>query len=155
MIIKIFDDSITFINPGNLSPSLTVADLQTDNYLAVHRNKLLAEAFYLIGEVEKHGTGFIRIRKFLLSYPKMKLLFEELNGFIRATLVTNETDGKSSGKIIQLMRENKQITIPEIAEQLSQTTRSVEKQLANLRKAGIIQRIGPAKGGYWEVTREE
>lgn len=147
LIIKIFDDSITFINPGNLSPSLTVAELQTDNYLAVHRNKLLAEAFSLIGEVEKYGTGFIRIRKFLLSYPKMKLLFEELNGFIRATLVTNETDGKSSGKIIQLMLENKQITIPEIAEQLTQTTRSVEKQLANLRKAGIIQRIGPAKGG--------
>jgi hypothetical protein len=31
--------------------------LKTDFYRASHRNKLLAEGFYLGGEVEKYGTG--------------------------------------------------------------------------------------------------
>jgi predicted HTH transcriptional regulator len=39
--------------------------LHTDFYRASHRNKLLAEAFYLTGEVEKYGTGYIRIRELL------------------------------------------------------------------------------------------
>ena len=75
---------------------------------------------------------------------------------MRATLRSNETDLKSSGEIIQILIANHQITIPKIAEQLSLTTRLVEKQLANLRKAGIVQQIGPAQGGGdWDVRHEE
>ena len=29
------------------------------------------------------------------------------------------------------------------------STRGVEKQIATLKSDGILQRVGPAKGGYW------
>jgi len=35
------------------------------------RNKLLAEAFYLTGDIEKYGTGFVRIRKMLQDYKNL------------------------------------------------------------------------------------
>ena len=35
------------------------------------RNKLIAEAFYLTKNIEKYGSGFIRIRKDLESYPEI------------------------------------------------------------------------------------
>ena len=30
--------------------------------------------------------------------------------------------------------------------------RAVEKHLAQLKKAGILKRLGPAKGGHWDVV---
>ncbi len=50
--IKIFDNKITFFNPGKLYGDITVEKLATDTYQAQTRNKLIAEAFYLTGEIE-------------------------------------------------------------------------------------------------------
>jgi ATP-dependent DNA helicase RecG len=35
--------------------------------------------------------------------------------------------------------------------ELGRKTRAVEKDLKTLQKEGKIKRIGPDKGGYWEV----
>ena len=60
--IKIFDNYITFYNPGKLANHLTIEDLKSDKYPAYARNKMIAEAFYLTGDIEKYGSGFMRIR---------------------------------------------------------------------------------------------
>ncbi|MDR2563689.1 MAG: putative DNA binding domain-containing protein [Prevotellaceae bacterium] len=80
VIIKIFDDSIEITNPGHLMTGLTLSDLQTNNYKPLHRNKLLVEAFYLTGDIEKYGTGFIRLRKWLKEYPKVTYNFTDWGG---------------------------------------------------------------------------
>ncbi len=59
---------------------------------------------------------------------------------------------KTADKIIELMRENYQITIPELANVLGITTRAIEKQIARLQKNEQLKRIGPAKGERWEVV---
>jgi ATP-dependent DNA helicase RecG len=46
------------------------------------------------------------------------------------------------------------MTIPELAEALGITTRGVEKQIAKLRQDGRLRRVGPAKGGHWEVIEK-
>lgn len=56
------------------------------NYIAIHRNKLLAEAFYLRGDIEKFGTGFFRIQSELQNSPELGLNIETLNGFTRSIL---------------------------------------------------------------------
>ena len=38
-----------------------------------------------------------------------------------------------------------------LAEKIGISSKAVEKHLANLKADGIIERIGPAKGGYWRV----
>ncbi|MDF7818372.1 HTH domain-containing protein [Runella sp. MFBS21] len=62
-----------------------------------------------------------------------------------------EKEKKSSVKIIELITENNQITIPEIAQILQRSTRAVEKQIHKLKEANQLQRIGADKGGYWKV----
>ena len=52
IVIKIFDDRIVFANPGRLYGHLTIEDLQRDDYVSSLRNRLLAEAFYLSGDIE-------------------------------------------------------------------------------------------------------
>ena len=75
--IKVFDKKIVFFSPGELYGKQTVEALQTDDYVAYTRNKLIAEAFYLAGDIEKYGTGYTRIRKEIADYPTMKFEFEE------------------------------------------------------------------------------
>ena len=88
--IKIFDNGITFFNPGGLHHELSVEDLKTDNYVAYARNKLIAEAFYLTGDTEKYGSGFYRVRKALSAYPTMTLDFKETTGGFMVTVAYTE-----------------------------------------------------------------
>ena len=53
------------------------------------------------------------------------------------------------------MRESPSITQTELSEYLQISVKAVEKQLKNLREEGIIRRVGPDKGGYWEVIQSD
>lgn len=58
---------------------------------------------------------------------------------------------KSSEKIIELILADNAISGSELADKTGISERAVEKHLANLRNSGVLRRIGPAKGGRWEV----
>ncbi len=58
---------------------------------------------------------------------------------------------KNSQKILELIKQNKQITIEELSNILGITDRAVKKNIAKLKQQGKLKRIGPDKGGYWEV----
>jgi len=64
---------------------------------------------------------------------------------------TEKHIGKTGVKIIQVMRENPDVTIDDLAEKLSRSTSAIEKQIAKLKDLEVIQRVGPDKGGHWEV----
>ena len=57
-------------------------------------------------------------------------------------------------KILNAIKNNSKITQNELMEVTSLTRRGVEWNLAKLKEKGIIKRIGPAKGGYWEVIKK-
>ena len=62
-----------------------------------------------------------------------------------------EKPTKSRDKIIALLSENGELSAAALAEKIGISAKAVEKHLANLKADGIIERIGPAKGGYWKV----
>lgn len=62
-----------------------------------------------------------------------------------------EKPTKSRDKIIALLSENGELSAAALAEKIEISAKAVEKHLANLKADGIIERIGPAKGGYWKV----
>ena len=191
--IKVFDDKITFFNPGSLYGNITMRDLLTDTYRASTRNKQIAEAFYLTNDIEKYGSGFIRVRKAIENYPTMKFEFRESgDGFISEFSYTeqkistkgdkivlwrnsaknwrNVTDGtdvtekggeKGGEKptdnqlvILEFIEQNQYITIPELSDAVKIHRRKIEQNLAKLKSKGLIERIGPAKGGYWKINKE-
>jgi len=83
-------------------------------------------------------------------------LDEIANGMIATFEIMNKKSSvKSSVKILELIQENKHITILELSDELGISPRAIEKQIANLKKQGTLKRIGPAKGGHWEVTNEK
>ena len=58
---------------------------------------------------------------------------------------------KSREKIVALLSEDGKLSAVALAKKIGISAKSVEKHLANLKADGIIERIGPAKGGYWKV----
>jgi ATP-dependent DNA helicase RecG len=60
---------------------------------------------------------------------------------------------KSSQKIIAAITANQSVTIGELATLLDISDTAVKKHLAKLKTEGLLRRIGPDKGGYWEVIK--
>ena len=63
----------------------------------------------------------------------------------------SKKNSNSREKIISLLREDGRLSAVALAEKIGITAKAVEKHLARLKSDGIIQRIGPAKGGHWVV----
>jgi ATP-dependent DNA helicase RecG len=62
-----------------------------------------------------------------------------------------ETREKSTEKVLRLLRESPTITIQETAKSLGLSDAGVEKVIKKLKRDGRLRRIGPDKGGRWEV----
>ncbi len=159
VIIKMFDKHVEFVNPGELFGKLKLEALYTDFYRASHRNKLLAEAFYLTGEVEKYGTGFIRIRNFLKDdYSDTVLVLDSDSGVFRVSVGKNvgctapETAPESTrDRIVLLLRKNPRFTKQDLMDNLQKASGTIKEHIRILKKEGRIKRVGPDKGGHWEV----
>lgn len=54
--------------------------------------------------------------------------------------------------LLRLLKAHPGLTARQAAEQLGLSQRAVEKQLAALKASGRLRRIGPNKGGYWQVV---
>ncbi|MGI6394183.1 MAG: Fic family protein [bacterium] len=96
---------------------------------------------------------------YLLSTLK-ELYAEFVNRFEVVSLLTSSDKkfgkelSKSSEKILNLIFENRTVTISEISETLQISTRAVEKQIRNLRESGKIKRVGGRKKGSWEIIEK-
>ncbi len=58
---------------------------------------------------------------------------------------------KSMQKIVMLISASPDITLSEMASQLGMSRNGVDKNIRKLKEKGIIRRVGPDKGGHWEV----
>ncbi|MDT3739970.1 MAG: ArsR family transcriptional regulator [Candidatus Kapabacteria bacterium] len=58
--------------------------------------------------------------------------------------------GIEIAKAFEIICKYPEYTAQQMAQELDKTPKTVEKYLAKLKDAGIIKRIGPKLGGYWE-----
>lgn len=54
-------------------------------------------------------------------------------------------------KILTAMLDDPKISARALAQRMDVTTRTVERNIRALKAAGIVERIGGARGGRWEV----
>lgn len=174
--VMLFADRLEITNPGRLPDSLTFESLRHPHNSVPH-NPLIAEPMYLTQYIERMGTGtgdMIRqcrengLPEPTFSYRDGFVLtiarptkenatdLEEISGKTEGK-TEEKTEGKTIGRaaqrIVRLILKNPQITILEMADTLGVTESAVEKQVRKLREQEIIGRVGPAKGGHWEVLK--
>lgn len=64
---------------------------------------------------------------------------------------SREKKPNSREKIISLLWAHPEYSAKKLSEEIGVTEKAIEKQLAKLKAEGRIKRVGPDKGGSWEV----
>ena len=77
-------------------------------------------------------------------------LKEALDEMVKSNQKSNQ---KSDQKIISAMRDNPVVTIKDLQAITGLSESGVKKIIRQLRADGIIERVGAAKGGHWEVIQ--
>lgn len=174
--VAIFRDKLEIRNPGLLYLGLTIKKIMKEE-VSERRNELIASMFHMVHFIEKWGKGI----KLILS-KEPETTFKELgNQFYtvfkrkegtptgdvgkttqKTTAEVLETIQKLSrnypektNKIILAVHRKPTITINELAELSGLSKIGVRYTLTKLKKARIIRRVGPDKGGHWEITEEK
>ncbi|MDO9537116.1 MAG: winged helix-turn-helix domain-containing protein [Thermoplasmata archaeon] len=84
--------------------------------------------------------------------------FEE-NGLFKATfyrpeIPTAKTTQKTTQKILQAIRDNPNRTRKELAAEVGISEDGVKYHLKKMVKKGLLRRIGPDRGGHWDVVEK-
>ena len=72
-----------------------------------------------------------------------------------ATENATEKTNKTQQGILHLIKENKYLTYDEIAKQLSLERTTIWRNIKILQEKELLRRVGPDKGGYWEVINKD
>ena len=137
-------------------------------------NPLLANAFFRAGYIEAWGRGIDKINGECHKYGILKPNYDfEMSGLMitfhanpaHIEAAGSQTEGqgktrektrkKTREKILRLVQENPSISTAEMAKILDLSRKGIEWQIRNLKEQGVLERIGPAKGGRWEVTKKQ
>ncbi len=111
--------------------------------------------FYKAGFVESWGRGTNNIVeecvKMGLPEPEYKYTFSSVQVIIRKTPL--KTPLKTKEQILELIKSDKNITITQMADILGKSRDTINEHIANLKKKGVLQRMGSRKSGYWKTNK--
>ncbi|MFA5577045.1 MAG: RNA-binding domain-containing protein [Tissierellaceae bacterium] len=164
-LFEIFSDKIVITSTGGLPQNLTEKGFFSG--ISAPRNKELMRAFKDLKLVEHLGSGMLRI---LSKYDRS--IFTFLGNFLKVSFMfekdsVDENVGKSVGKdvgeiniklnknqekILAEIAKDNRITQKRISKILNISDRTVQRNTLILQKKGLLKRIGPANGGYWEIA---
>lgn len=154
--VALYDDRLEIISPGELHFGLTPEKLYQPHE-SKPWNPWIAKVFYRRGLIETWGRGTLQIVNLMqdagLSAPQLRASADTVSiTFVLPSVPTQEKSSeKSSEKILELLNLQPTLSAKALAEKMHMTSRAVEKQIGLLKKSGKLRRIGPAKGGHWNV----
>jgi predicted HTH transcriptional regulator len=165
-VVEIYSDRLSITSYGGLVQGLSKAEFFAGR--SMPRNRELMRVYRDLRLVEQLGSGIHRILKvykkdiFTLSANFLEISFpfeheyddiEEIDSQKSSQKSSQKGSQKSSQKILELIGEDRYITTISMAEKLNISRRAVAKQIAILKENNHLKRIGPAKGGYWEIVK--
>jgi predicted HTH transcriptional regulator len=82
----------------------------------------------------------------------VKILMKYVYGSKDIPLEYEKIDGlEHIDKIIEIISENKDITIVELANKLDVADKTIKRDIAKLKEQNRLIRVGSLKSGYWEI----
>ena len=169
--IRVYAERLVLWNPAVLPEGWTEDTLRADHPSAPF-NPDVANAFFRCGEIETWGRGIRRIfdacRAEQAPRPKidfeagaLRLEFPFAKSYLALVASPGATEeppagpaktrAKTRAMIMELIAQDSTISTEEMAESIGISRKGIEWQMARLKTEGLVRRIGPAKGGHWEV----
>lgn len=164
-MITVFSDRIEILSRGSLAPEQTMEGFFAGESIPV--NKKLSEIFLQLHISEKTGRGVPRITQrygkeayeFRENSIVVKIPFNWIN--IMGDKVGNKVDDNEKNnrlnqtqiRMLSEIRNNPNITKPELAILLNVGKTTVDNGITALKRYGYIERMGSNKTGYWKVLK--
>ena len=108
------------------------------------------------GFIETWGRGIEKIcaacREYDIPDPVYTIYPEDIMVMFKAKKSPNKVTDKQK-YIIQQIETNPNITTRELSQIVGISQRKIKENLQKLKDKGFLRRIGPAKGGYWEIIK--
>ena len=172
--LLVFSDRVEIISPGALPNNLTVDDIKLGN--AYQRNQLAATLCAKTMDYRGLGSGIVRA---LRADADIEFHNEERGDQFRVILwrkrrheyadrvceppavyhrlpPNNQMDPDlrldTKGRILECLKAAGNMSIAAMAAKLGLSTSCIAKNIKLLKDEGRLKRIGPDKGGRWEVV---
>ena len=171
--VMLFSDRLEVMSPGALPRGMTITKLAKP-HKSIPVNPHLANAMYLAGYVERAGTGtediINKCREWGLLAPVWKddgdfkvTIYRE--NLLQSTNPLMKNDGENDGEknsaikglsdkekiVFSEIKTNPYTTTAFLAKSKKLTRPTIERAIKKLKQLNLIKRIGPDKGGHWEV----
>jgi ATP-dependent DNA helicase RecG len=123
------------------------------------RNRLLVDLLARTDFMEKAGTGIKRVKNACndngnevnFHFTDAFWITIHSNKNVPGKVVDKLTDNQKN--IIALIKRNPDISARQLAPQVGISHRKIQENIAKLKEYGILERIGPAKGGHWKIIK--
>ncbi|HXA55441.1 MAG TPA: RNA-binding domain-containing protein [Solirubrobacteraceae bacterium] len=177
--VLVFDDRVEILNPGPMLPGVTTEDIR--NGRSKIRNRGIASVLRRIRYMERFGTAWEKIQAEMANgYPEPR--FDGDGPVFRATLwphpslagsgrhlsrhvggINGGTTGaigglgkgdvaRRRGVILDALAETDGLDAQELQYRLEIAPRTLERDLAALRDAGLVTRVGSRKTGHYRAV---
>jgi ATP-dependent DNA helicase RecG len=160
--IKMFDGRMVFETPGKL-PGI----VRTDNIRHTHfsRNPKIAEYLKVYDYVKEFGEGVDRMCRELTAAGTREPQYSVVAFIMKATVYANfvierAQNGHKTGtkraqngqeKILRMIEADATVSIQTIAEKCGISVKLTRTLLEKMKEGGMIQRVGPNRGGHWKI----
>lgn len=143
-------------------------ELKLNKFEPFPKNPPISKVFREIGYADELGSGMRNTNKYTRLYSGGIPTFIEDNIFeivipmeavpelqtgpevMEIDRVTDKVTDKENAVLI-LLRENAAYTMPQMAEKLKVSRKTVALRLKKLREKGVIERVGSDRKGYWNI----
>lgn len=146
-----------------------------------YRNPIIAEAMKVLGYVNCYNRGINMVQDELVANGngKAEFSFRLITAFeARVAIAAKEGQqkvvpegqessiksiqksiresiqnlGRTDSELVRRIKDTPIITTSQLAEEIGMSRIGVQKAIARLKARNIIRRVGPDKGGHWEVV---
>ena len=168
-----YNDRLEVISPGALPNSMDVEKMKAGR--RTPRNPLVLEVLRDYGYVDARGMGVrFKVIPLVKQFTGGEPIFEATDDYLKTLIPVgnapenNEMPLKNSGEtdfrginapenifqrhLLDLIRPNPGITYDILAKETGRDRKTVRRHIGILKQKGLLKRIGPAKGGHWEVV---
>lgn len=161
--IRIFDDSLEVWSPGLLPPELSLDDLRR-THRSIPRNRLVANAFFLLGFIEHWGAGTLRMIDLCRDAGLPDPEYEEISGaFVvrfRRSKLTREylrELGLNDRQVaaVGYIRSRGTMTKREYVRLTHASARTATAELSQLTGTGILVREGSGRSTLYRLSRPQ
>lgn len=165
VVIERYPDHLYFSNPGTML--ISVEEFFEGGH-SICRNRILQKMFIVFGRGERLGSGADIIRQGWKENgwpdPELHEHYGANTDRVELTLRLGVVSAPNTGsketskernaqRVKELMKEDKHITIKQMAQRLGISDSGVEKILRKLRRDGDVLRKGGRFGGEWIVLK--